>query len=543
MLTADNESSCKESYGARYLLDKYGYKSDIKNAVVQFIKEEYTGDDYRIEMNKKAIKVYGNTPIAFNSAVGKILRSEETEINGYKCHFDNEIRGTYFANHFFNFYHKAPLNEICEYIETLALWGQSVIQLWFDMHHFSSLNDENAREMLKRMKVIFKKGKELGMKTSLTRVSNEYYNVGENINLAQNSLDNGLYKLKLSGYYYTEICPSKPNGRQMIVSCMKELLSELSEIGLDYLCLWPYDQGGCTCENCYPWGGNGFYKISKELALTAKKIFPEIKIICSLWFFDVFTKGEWDAFIDIAKNDENWFDFVMVNICDPISVRIRELDIPIISFPEVSMQGAVPWGGFGANPLPEALSKQFALSNEYCNGGIVYSEGIYDDINKIISLELFRDSSRNVDEILHDYCSFYFGKEYSQELAELIKLLEPTLYRGRFETDGSRNDYPFNEQKELPVFRFDNPENIGKIRDLFLSIDEKLPDYVKNDWRYKILYIRAIGDFELYKNNGVPNGKTDTIYGCLEKIYYGEEAYYFLAPFTRKSALENRGHI
>lgn len=539
----DEKFSCEESKSARYLLNKYEHKSSIENVNIVFLKEDNIGDDYKIEVTADTIKVYGNTPIAFNSAVGKILRSELNEIREYKCHFENEIRGSYFANHFYNYYHSAPIDEICEYIETLALWGQSVIQLWFDMHHFSSLDDKSAKAMIYRMRLIFKKAKEHGMKTSLTRVANEYYNIGKNENLAQNSTDNGLYKVKLSGYFYTEICPSKEDGRKMIIKCVKDFLKEIEDIGLDYICLWPYDQGGCTCEDCYPWGENGFYKLSKELAKTAKEIFPDIKIIYSAWFFDIFTDGEWDAFIDTAKNDENWFDFIMVNICEPIPSRVKELNVPILSFPEISMQGAVPWGGFGANPLPMALEKQFNMSNKFCNGGVVYSEGIFDDINKVIVLEMFRDSSLNADDILIEYCKFYFGKEYANDMTRLIKMLEPTLYRGRYESDGNRNDYPLDAQKEIPIFKFDNPETIEEIKNRFEELDEKLPKDIKDDWRYKILCIRAFGDYELYKNNGIANEKTDEIYGMLNEIYYGDNAYYFLAPYTRKSSLENRGHI
>lgn len=532
-------SQPKECESAVYLLKKYS----CKNMNVEFVKEAYNGDDFKIDFCADTVKVSGNTAVAFNAAVGKLLHGRFNGTDCYKCHFENEIRGIYFANHFYNYYHSAPIEKVCEYIESLALWGQSVIQLWFDMHHFASLDDAEAKDMIYRMKEIFKKAKSLGMKTSLTRVANEYFDIGQNEFLAQNSLENGLYKTKLNGYYYTELCPSKEGGRKMIADCFNALLSEFSDIGLDYLCLWPYDQGGCTCRDCYPWGANGFYKLSKELARGAKRIFPYIKIIESAWFFDLFTDGEWDAFIDTAKEDDRWFDFVMVNICDPVPERIKELNVPVISFPEISMQGAVPWGGFGANPLPCALKKQFDLSNDYCSGGIMYSEGIYDDINKIISLELFRDPSLSIDDILLDYCSFYFGETYANELAQLIKMLEPTLYRGRYEADGNRNDYPLGEQKEIPAIRFEHPETLEKIKNLFLDIDSRLPGDIKENWRYKILWIRAVGDYELYKNNGYANEITDKIFGKLREIYFAEKAFYFLAPYTRESILENRGHI
>lgn len=99
------------------------------------------------------------------------------------------------------------------------------------------------------------------------------------------------------------------------------------------------------------------------------------------------------------------------------------------------------------------------------------------------------------------------------------------------------------EQKEIPVFKFDNPDTIEKIYNLFSELDKKLPEEIKISRRYKMLWIRAMGDYELYKNNGFANDITDSIFGKLREIYFAEKAFYFLAPYTRDNILENRGHI
>jgi hypothetical protein len=38
-------------------------------------------------------------------------------------------------------------------------------------------------------------------------------------------------------------------------------------ISLGFIVMWPYDQGGCTCSHCAPWGTNGFLKVAEPLAL------------------------------------------------------------------------------------------------------------------------------------------------------------------------------------------------------------------------------------------------------------------------------------
>lgn len=539
----DKTRSCPESKSAQALLEKYDRKSGTGEVPVAFFNEQRERDGFRIEKKDNGVDIYANSPISFNAAVGKLLRSDMEKESAIEMTFENEIRGTYFANHFYNYYHASPIEEVCDYLEVLALWGQSVVQLWLDMHHFSSLQDKDAQAMLGRMKAIFKKAKSLGMKTSLLKVANEYYAIGDHEALAQNSLDNGLYKGKLAGYYYTELCPSHIEGEKRLLASFRELLSAFSDVGLDYLCLWPYDQGGCTCEACYPWGGNGYYTLAKELSQNAREMFPTIKVIVSAWYFDHFTSGEWSLFVERAQREAPWFDGIMVNIGAPIPKEIKELNVPVLSFPDISMQGAVPWGGFGANPLPLTLKRQFDAARDFVNGGMVYSEGIFDDVNKILSLELFANPNADIDTILDDYCAFFFGKEYAKELSLLIKKLEPTLYRGRFDADGTRNDYPTDVQKELPTFRFRAPETLSEIEKFCTELDKRLPEEVRRDRRYRMLYIRAVGDYALYLAGGVPNETTDRIFGELEGIYYGENACYFVAPLTRKSALENKGHI
>jgi hypothetical protein len=58
----------------------------------------------------------------------------------------------YIATHFHNFYHVTPLDEVDRVIEELALWGGNMLQVWFDMHHFKSLQDPAAQKHVERLK-------------------------------------------------------------------------------------------------------------------------------------------------------------------------------------------------------------------------------------------------------------------------------------------------------------------------------------------------------------------------------------------------------
>ena len=78
---------------------------------------------------------------------------------------EKRVRGIYFATHWFNFYHEAPIEEIERYVEDLALWGYNAVFVWFDMHHFEGIQDPAAQAMIKRLNAILKTAKDVGLDT------------------------------------------------------------------------------------------------------------------------------------------------------------------------------------------------------------------------------------------------------------------------------------------------------------------------------------------------------------------------------------------
>ncbi|MHB9034889.1 MAG: beta-N-acetylhexosaminidase family protein, partial [Anaerolineae bacterium] len=76
------------------------------------------------------------------------------------------LRGIYFATHFHNWYHEAPVDEIERYVEELALWGTNVVVVWFDQHHFNGLADPAAQAMVARLKAILNAARTIGLQTA-----------------------------------------------------------------------------------------------------------------------------------------------------------------------------------------------------------------------------------------------------------------------------------------------------------------------------------------------------------------------------------------
>lgn len=528
---------------AFYLLKKYaGNRRSGEDLTVSFLEDKNCrGDDYRIEVSTTKISIYGNTAVAFNAAVGYLIRNQHGTIESRNVTFYSDFRAVYFANHFYNYYHAAPIEEICEYLESLALWGQSALCLWFDMHHFQSISAPQADRMLDRMIQIFQKAKSLGMKTSLTRLPNEYYADANKKLLAQNRTEDGRYTRKLCGFYYTELCPSKQEAEALLLASFEELMHRFSSVGLDYIMLWPYDQGGCTCKQCYPWGANGFYKLAKKQAAIAKKYFPDIEIILSCWRFDHFTQGEWAAVLPLIREDGNWLDRLMVDITAPLPEELPSLGKPVVSFPEISMYHATPWGGFGANPFPNTLGAQFRKTKSFCRGGALYSEGIFEDINKAVALELMRDPSIPPAQIVFEYCAYHFGPEYAHELTDIILRLEDTLRRATYLANGEKCAFPSEKPSALHTYVIRNADPVEGIAHDFSEIDKKLPESVRKSLRYQLIYIRVFGDAALVRNGGIPSDESDALFARLVELYHAENAYYFVSPVTRDSIMQNRG--
>lgn len=49
--------------------------------------------------------------------------------------------------------------------------------------------------------------------------------------------------------------------------------------------------------------------------------------------------------------------------------------LPLLNFPEISMWGRGPWGGWGANPLPSRFEGLWQQTKGFVLGGMPYSEG------------------------------------------------------------------------------------------------------------------------------------------------------------------------
>lgn len=422
---------------------------------------------------------------------------------------EKPFRKIYFATHFYNFYHSAPLEKLKEYIEELALWGYNGLIVWYDMHHFTGINDPEAQKILDRLAFLLREGKKVGMDSALTLLANEGYSTTPEALRAIAPL-----QLEVRGKFGVEICPSRAGGPELILKQIEEEIDAFTARGvtLDHLSIWPYDQGGCGCKDCTPWGSNGFLKMTKLIAKTVKKKISGIKIIQSTWLFDAKEdEGEWAGLAEAYRQESPLVDYIMADSHGafpqyPLN-NPAPGNLPMLNFPEISMWGAFPWGGFGANPLPQRFQNIWNSVKNKLAGGFPYSEGFFEDINKVIYSQFYWESDRKASDIVKEYVSFEYSTKYAEEITEAIYIIEKN--HGLEKRGG-------NSVVKVPQ----QDHGAEKAYKILQKVDGKLPENIRKGWRWRILLIRAMLDYEFRKNGGMPNDKTDAGFRELIDLYH-----------------------
>ena len=146
------------------------------------IEEGIGAEGFRIEDGADRTRIVGNDGLGLLYGAGRFLRTaryapERWEPGTWRGTSvpEKPVRGMYFATHFHNFYHDAPLPEVERYLEDVALWGINTLTVWFDMHHYQGIADPAARDIIARLHSLLGAAKGLGLRTALVFIANEGY--------------------------------------------------------------------------------------------------------------------------------------------------------------------------------------------------------------------------------------------------------------------------------------------------------------------------------------------------------------------------------
>lgn len=388
-------------------------------------------------------------------------------------------RGVYLASHFHNYFHMAPPEEMVRYLEDLALWGWKWLSLNWPTIDFESLDDPDIEVQYQRHKAIYSAAHALGMKVMK----------GLTVNFGLKDFPKELHAAKHNDPFYRRgdtgnvVCLAKPGAQEYIDSLNEKFCQMFSDVGVDMVSTWPYDEGGCGCPECAPWGAKGFIKGSKRAFEIAKKYFPNAHRQVATWCFDTPPEGEWEA-LDKSLDEEKWCDSILADAHEdypryPLDVHVPG-DLPLVTFPEISMWGLFPWGGWGATMLPERLTRLFNQLGGKAKGSRLYSEGIYEDFNKAVESQFYMLNKADWKETARAYGRYELGIQDLDSYIRLIELVEKT--HTAVATTGVCDLNDSDEAYELAK-----------------KLDAALPAWAKTCWRWRQIFLRCEIDAIRYR--------------------------------------------
>jgi len=410
---------------------------------------------------------------------------------------------------FHNFYHDAPVEEVQRYVEDLGLWGFNALAFWYDMRYAGAgIDDPAAVEFRARLRALGQAAKGIGLDVALIVVGNDSYT---NAPVALRADASGMR----GAIYPWNVCPSKPEGMNYILKVLGQEFDWAASLAPHYVIVWPYDSGGCGCDQCRPWGSNGFLRAAQAVAALARQKLPGTKIILSTWLFD---EGEWQGLRQAFADRRPLVDFILAEG----TARSMPAGLPMVGFPEISMHATFPWGGFGATPLPRRAEQQWDLVRHASHGGFPYSEGIYEDITKAVIAQLYWND-RPAEETLREYAAFEYSPAVADDVVRVIATLEQNHHMRWWpgELAGVKLDLDWFPSRGAP--RQADPgaeEAYATVQ----RIDERLCQQARQAWRWRLLYLRALLDAELKANGGAPNARCKEAFAELIQIYHAQNA-------------------
>ncbi len=496
------------------------------------IDEGLPAEAFRIEQAGAGVRVSGGSPRGLLYGVGKLLRTSHYGEGFTPSAWRGtsvprgSLRGMYFAMHFHNFYHLASDAEIVRYTEDLALWGVNAVMAIYPFLNLENWEDPEAEPAMSRLRQYARAARDLDLQFA-TGVGNTMFK-GLPPHLRATPLPDPLGRRGNSGH---PVCPSSPEGHAYILDNWRVLCERLAEVGLDVVVHWPYDEGGCACEKCLPWGSNGYLRLSRDLTLLGREYFPDLKTVLSTWMFDTPPEGEWEGLAEYLRQGNDWVDYILADAHEDYPRYPLEHDVPgnlpLLSFPEISMWGNWPWGGVGANPLPARFQRLWDQVKDKVEGGFPYSEGIYEDMNKAVAVQFYWDRDSSARETLEEYSDYEFGAGVTEEVLELVDLLE-----------GTATSSTLGRPVDLAA--------VERARSLAEEIDRRLPNWARSGWRWQILLQRALLDHERFVVGSLETPEAEAAMLRLMEIYHcqmeTDDPYHHRVRPPLKRAVSRQGN-
>ena len=462
-------------------------------------------EEYVLEMSGTSATVRAGSFPGLVFASGKLLRSICYESDSFTVPEltlrekpDASFRCCYFARHFHNWYHMASAEELERYVEDLALWGFNAIatipipivnlNLDPETEEWRQAADgvKTIRAAAKRLELSFIT---MGCPNQAARDMPPEFKATPNVDPKRGN--NGI-----------NACPSTPEGLAYMDRVIRTVFGSFAGAQADFTCWWPFDEGGCECDRCGPWATNGFLKyVDRYSKIINGEFAPDQKFILSTWTYH---EDEFEAVWNWIK-DHPEIPYVLADAHADFPKYPLEHALPdghtLITFPEISMQGRFPWGGYGATPQPRRFTELWEQVRGHVDGCMLYSEGPFEDVNKIIEAG-FYFRNEGAEDSLREYARYELAGCDPEDFVALCRDLETIL-----------------------VLKERNPEYAAAALDamkLAVKIDSETLPALRGSWRWRQFYCRCLLEYE---RNVRGNQNTQTYVDAileLQRLYHSD---------------------
>ena len=516
------------------------FRSDGRELNVAFaLDPALAGESCRVSVKGDEAKISAGRFSGLLYGAGRLLRSIEWSSDGMRLAESDGVytpakpfRCAYWARHFYNWYHMAEREELVRYAEDLALWGVNTFKYQFsypgidlkaakpgDVERFERVSKEVAAAL-----------KELDLDFCAGGGGNQ---APHDTDPALRAVPNADPKRGNAGF---NVCPAKKGGMEFLLDQQRRALAKYEGMKLDWLSHWPFDEGGCECEKCRPWGGNGFIEMCRKLAAQNKAARPEIRTMLSTWtFHDDEYELLWKY---LAKDESKWIDGLLIDSHEdfpeyPLTHPLPR-KVPVITFPEISMWGRQPWGGFGAIAMPARFERLFRQVEKLADGFMFYSEGLFEDINKAVVIRLYSEPKLTWREIVREYCRYEFPGADPEKFIELLICLENTQVLPNFKKNSlgvvnvGVGDAPAMGDFETRCRYCLKEATRGE--KLSSELDREITGGMNAKWRWRQLRLRTIIDKAMFTHRDWHSPEADAAYRELARLYNAKRTYDWVRP-------------
>ena len=490
--------------------------------------------DGSLDGEKATVKVSGGVAEVrggrFRSLIfgtGVLLRSMRYGAGAYSLEdgeysFDPAaaIRVAYFARHFDNWYLRSSADELLEYIEDLALWGINGICAQLDYPEVDAAKASPADRAVFAAASAAIAGRVAALDMDLVTFGGN--------NCAPSNMPEEFRAVKdpkgSRGADQFNVCPEKPGALEYLESIRRDYIKAIEGLPVSGFLYWPFDEGGCACEKCAPWGGTGYVKLMERFCGMNKAASPGSKHIVSTWLF---RKDDWETFYPYLEKSGGWIDAIMVDGSGdfpryPLEHPVPR-GIPVVTFPEISMWGRFPWGGTGATPLSGRFDRLYRQCQSIAKGFYLYSEGIYEDANKVAINGIYIDPKRKATDVLADYAQWELPGADAGDFVSLCEKLE-AIYETRKKTGSKKGwrgevvaNYLREEEPAVLERRLAVAREAAALAD---RIDASIIPSMRMAWRWRQIWLRAKIDEAIYAARDVRTPAAIPYYAELVNIYH-----------------------